>query len=365
MVTMPASTQPAISIRNVRKTFGPKVAVTNMNLTVDTGSTVAFLGPNGAGKTTTIRMIMSIIFPDHGELSVLGKKSAVESKDRIGYLPEERGVYKKMKVGAFLAYMARLKGVPDRQIKGLVSDWLAKVGLSDCEKKKCEELSKGMQQKVGFVAAILHNPDLVILDEPFSGLDPVNASLMRHLVDEMKRAGKTILFSTHVMAHAEALCDHVLMIHQGDKVLDESMDSIRSKLDPRTVLVEPLVKTRVADGTVASLALLVTAQRLSEIRDIERVVPSTRQGGTLEVTVAEGTDTQEMMRTIAAAVPIRRLELRRVSLEDIFISLVGADGVVVSDDGDDGDEGNEGNEGSEAGDVREEAQGGVKGPIAG
>jgi len=353
MVTMPPSTQPAISIRNVRKTFGPKVAVTNMDLTVDTGSTVAFLGPNGAGKTTTIRMIMSIIFPDHGELSVLGKKSAVESKDRIGYLPEERGVYKKMKVGAFLAYMARLKGLPDRQIKGLVSDWLAKVGLSDCEKKKCEELSKGMQQKVGFVAAILHNPDLVILDEPFSGLDPVNASLMRHLVDEMKRAGKTILFSTHVMAHAEALCDHVLMIHKGDKVLDESMDSIRSKLDPRTVLVEPLVKTRVADGTVASLALLVTAQRLSEIRDIERVVPSIRQGGTLEVTVAEGTDTQEMMRTIAAAVPIRRLELRRVSLEDIFISLVGADGVDVGDDEDEG------------GDVREAAEGGVKGSIVG
>ena len=334
------STQPALSIQGVRKTFGPKVAVTDMNLTVETGSTVAFLGPNGAGKTTTIRMIMSIIFPDRGELNVLGKKSAVESKDRIGYLPEERGLYKKMKVGAFLQYMARLKGVPAEQVKPLVSKWLDKVGLGDCEKKKCEELSKGMQQKVGFVAAIMHDPDLVILDEPFSGLDPVNASLMRSLVDEMKHAGKTILFSTHVMAHAEALCDHVLMIHKGDKVLDESMDDIRSRLDLRTVLVEPLIKTRGLDPSFVGTAMIEVAHTLQAIRNVELVVPSHRQPGTLEVNVAEGTDTQEMMRQIAFAVPIRRIELRRVSLEDIFINLVGADGT-------------------------EDGPGSVKGPIAG
>src|SRR5262245_37757659 len=158
----------AITIRGVRKTFGSKVAVDNLDLTIPQGSLYGFIGPNGAGKTTAIRMIMSILFPDRGELSVLGKASAVESKDRIGYLPEERGGYRKMRVGPFLAYMARLKGVDGGRVDLKVREWLDRVGLKDVYRKKCEELSKGMSQKVQFIAAVIHEPDLIILDEPFS-----------------------------------------------------------------------------------------------------------------------------------------------------------------------------------------------------
>ena len=160
----------AIMLQNVRKTFGDKVAVENLTLNVERGSLTGFIGPNGAGKTTTIRMIMSIIFPDAGLLEVLGRASAVESKDRIGYLPEERGVYKKMRVGSFLEHMGRLKGL-GREARGRARDWLGRVGLPDVG-SACEELSKGMQQKVQFIAAVVHEPDLIILDEPFSGLDP-------------------------------------------------------------------------------------------------------------------------------------------------------------------------------------------------
>jgi ABC-2 type transport system ATP-binding protein len=187
-------------MRGVRKAFGPKVAVEGMDLEVREGSLHGFIGPNGAGKSTTIRMIMSILFPDAGELSVLGRRSAVESKDRIGYLPEERGVYRKMKVGSFLQHIGRLKGLDaGGSLRRSVDDWLERVGLPDVAKKKCEELSKGMQQKVQFISCVLHEPDLIILDEPFSGLDPVNMRLIRDLIREQHEAGRTVIFSTHVM----------------------------------------------------------------------------------------------------------------------------------------------------------------------
>jgi ABC-2 type transport system ATP-binding protein len=217
----------AIALRGITKTFGDKVAVRDLDLEVPQGALYGIIGPNGAGKTTTIRMIMSILFPDRGEMQVLGHPSALDAKDRIGYLPEERGVYKKMKVGAFLAYMARLKGVDGRGLDREVRAWLDRVGLQDVEHKKCEELSKGMQQKLQFVSAILHKPDLLILDEPFSGLDPVNMRLLRDLVREQHERGATILFSTHVMVQAEQLCDHIVMIHGGNKVLDASLAEIR------------------------------------------------------------------------------------------------------------------------------------------
>ncbi|MBY0262089.1 MAG: ATP-binding cassette domain-containing protein, partial [Phycisphaerales bacterium] len=219
----------AIQIERLRKSFGDKVAVNELSLSVPSGSLCGFIGPNGAGKTTTIRMIMSIIFPDSGSLSVLGRPSAVESKDRIGYLPEERGVYKKMRVGAFLTYMARLKGVDGATAKRRSAEWLEKVGLGREWKKRCDELSKGMQQKVQFIAAVIHEPDLLILDEVFSGLDPVNRRLMRSLIDEQHRAGRTIVFSTHAMYEAEQLCDRVFMIHRGVKVLDDTIAGIRAR----------------------------------------------------------------------------------------------------------------------------------------
>ena len=187
-----------------------------------------------------IRMILSILFPDRGELSVLGRKSALEAKDRIGYLPEERGLYKRMRVGEFLLYMARLKGLDGVRLRGEVRKWLERVDLADCENKRCQELSKGMQQKVQFVAAVIHRPDLLILDEPFSGLDPVNQRHFRDLVLDEHRRGATIIFSTHIMTHAEQLCDHVVMIHRGRKVLDRATADIREAFDPHRILFEPL-----------------------------------------------------------------------------------------------------------------------------
>ncbi|MFZ4575393.1 MAG: ABC transporter ATP-binding protein [Phycisphaerales bacterium] len=295
----------AITLKNLRKTFGTKVAVEGMNLSIPEGSLCGFIGPNGAGKTTTIRMIMSILFPDSGELSVLGKASAVESKDRIGYLPEERGLYKKMKVGPFLAYMAKLKGVDGAGLDAKVRTWLARVGLTEVYRKKCEELSKGMQQKVQFVSSVIHEPDLIILDEPFSGLDPVNSRMLRELIDEQHQAGRTIIFSTHQMPQAEALCDRVVMIHQGRKVLDDSPAGIRSKFDPRTVAVEPV--------SPIDPALLA---RIPGVRSVEP------RGKVLDLHAAQGADLGSIMSAACAAAPLHRVEIVRPSLEDIFIDIV-------------------------------------------
>src|ERR1700730_14121522 len=225
----------AILLKGVRKTFGSTTAVHDLDLVVPRGALYGFIGPNGAGKTTSIRMIMSILFPDSGELSVLGHRSALDAKDRIGYLPEERGVYRKMRVGAFLTFMGRLKGLNDADLPSRVQGALERVGLAGTDRKRCEELSKGMLQKVQFVAAILHEPDLLILDEPFSGLDPVSTRQLRDLVLGEHRRGATILFSTHVMPLAEEICQHVVMIHRGRKVLDEAVTAIRRHYDPRTI----------------------------------------------------------------------------------------------------------------------------------
>jgi len=298
----------AIVLKGVRKTFGSKVAVEGMDLRIPQGELCGFIGPNGAGKTTTIRMIMSILFPDSGEIEVLGKRSAIESKDRIGYLPEERGVYRKMKVGHFLAYIARLKGVDEGNVATKVRSWLERVGLGDCLRKKCEELSKGMQQKVQFVAAVLHEPDLIILDEPFSGLDPVNRKLLRELIDEQHQKGRTIIFSTHAMYEAEQLCDHLMMINRGKKVLDMSMKDIWRNFDPRTVILEPLNP----EERIDTMAL----------RSIEGVSGAHDVRGGVELQLSEQGDPSRVMGAAAAIVRARRVELKRVSVEDIFIQLV-------------------------------------------
>jgi ABC-2 type transport system ATP-binding protein len=297
----------AIAIRSVTKTFGPKVAVNALDLRIAEGGLYGFIGPNGAGKTTTIRMIMSIYFPDKGEIEVLGKRSALESKDRIGYLPEERGVYRKMKVGAFLAYMAQLKGVDGTGLTRKVREWLGRVGLADCERKKCQELSKGMQQKVQFLSALIHEPDLIILDEPFSGLDPVNAKLMRELIQGLQGEGRTIIFSTHVMQHAEQICDHIVMIDQGRKVLDATLSEIYAGADPRTIVVEPM-----AEGGDEDFSRI---EGVRETRKAER-------NGDVELHLSDGADAAEVMRRVLAATPVRRVELKRPTLEDIFIAQV-------------------------------------------
>ena len=296
----------AIVIRGVTKTFGPKVAVDSIDLTVPEGSLYGFIGPNGAGKSTTIRMIMSIFFPDRGEISVLGKRSAVESKDRIGYLPEERGLYRKMRVSAFLEYMARLKGVSGMGLETKVKDWLGRIGLGDVGRKRCQELSKGMQQKVQFLSAIMHEPDLIILDEPFSGLDPVNSRLLRELIHEQHAQGRTVIFSTHVMAHAETICDHIVMINRGRKVLDMTIEDLQAHHDPKSIIVEP------ENGAIDGGAL----ERLRGVRRVRR------DGATLEAAIDDSADPSAMMRSIFDLGPVRRLERKRVSLEDVFISIV-------------------------------------------
>jgi len=301
----------AIRIRGVTKTFGPKVAVNNLDLSIPEGGIYGFIGPNGAGKTTTIRMIMSIYFPDRGEISVLERKSAVESKDRIGYLPEERGIYRKMRVGGFLEYMAKLKGVPSAEASKRVKIWLERVGLSDTIRKRCQELSKGMQQKVQFLSAIMHEPDLVILDEPFSGLDPVNARLMRELIHGLEGEGKTIIFSTHVMQHAEQICDHVFMINRGAKVLDASLADIHARFDPKSVLVEPV---RGSDTTV-----------LRTIPGVASVTQAPRSTA-LELMLSDGAEPVGVLKAVVSALPVTKVQVRRASLEDIFIDLVQRDG---------------------------------------
>ncbi len=306
----------AIALKGVTKTFGSKVAVRDLDLVVPEGALYGFIGPNGAGKTTTIRMIMSILFPDRGELSVLGRDSALEMKDRIGYLPEERGLYKKMKVGAFLAYISRLKGRDDEGVIKRVGKWLERIGLGEVREKKCEELSKGMQQKLQFLVAIINEPDLLILDEPFSGLDPVNQRLLRELVLEMHRRGTTVILSTHVMYQAEQICDHVVMINNGAKVLDETLAGIRRRFDPKTILFEPL-------DADADLSII------SNIDGVHAVSPN---NGKFEINLDDRIDPGSAIKSITAAVPTARIELHRPTLEDIFIQIVTGDLSMTSDD---------------------------------
>jgi len=296
----------ALEVTGVTRTFGSNRAVDELNLVVPRGATYGLIGPSGAGKTTAIRMIMSILFPDRGTLSVLGKKSALEAKDRIGYLPEERGVYRRMRVNAFLRYLAALKGVPTAEADARANVLLDKLGLPDVAKKKCEDLSKGMLQRVQFVGAIINRPELLILDEPFSGLDPVSVRVLRDVIAEEQKRGATILFSTHVMANAEELCQQIVMIHKGRKVLDDPMSGLRRQFDTRRILLDPL-------DPAADLGALRT------LAGVERIKAN---GEGCEITLAAHTNPGEMIRAVAALVAPARIEFARVRLEDVFIRLV-------------------------------------------
>jgi len=301
----------AIELNHITKTFGQTTAVRDFNLTVPQGALYGLIGPNGAGKTTIIRMILAILFPDSGELSVFGQSSIKDVRHRIGYLPEERGVYRKMRVGDFLAFMGQLKEMNDADIRRLVPEWLEKTGLSSIVKKRCEELSKGMQQKIQFITAVMHRPDILILDEPFSGLDPVNQRLLRDLVLEERRRGATILFSTHVMIHAEQLCDHIVMVYQGNKVLDGTPSEILKTSDSRRILFEPLDPS-------------ANVEKLREtpgVRDVQR------EGALWEITLSESARLAEVIPALTAAVVPAHIQIRRPTLEDIFVSIVtGEDG---------------------------------------
>jgi ABC-2 type transport system ATP-binding protein len=291
---------PAIVLRDVRKTYGAIVAVHDLSLTVPRGSIYGFIGPNGSGKTTTLRMIMNILLPDRGEIEVLGERSTKAARDRVSYLPEERGIYKKMTIRRLLRYYGRLKSTPPARLDAAIDAWLERLGLAAWADRKVEALSKGMAQKVQFIASAVSSPELLILDEPFSGLDPVNAEGMKDAVLDLRRQGTTIVFSTHDMGVAEKLCDRIFMIFRGQKVLDGSLEEIQGAYGHDTVIV------RTAGGA-AAVAGLPEVELVNDLGNVQEV----RLRG----------DPQAFLRRLVQATDVHRFEVVRPSLHDIFVRI--------------------------------------------
>lgn len=289
---------PAVEIEGVTKSFGQQVAVNDLSLVVPAGSIYGFIGPNGSGKTTTLRMIMRIFLPDRGAIRVLGDESWQAAKDRVTYLPEERGLYKPMKVRDVLRFYAELKGMRQPQTK--IEAWLERMELIHAADKRVDQLSKGMSQKVQFISAVVTDPDLIILDEPFSGLDPVNENLFRKAILDLRKEGRTIIFSTHNMAVAEQLCDFVFMIYKGKKVLDGTLDAIQDTYGFDTLRVQ-------IDG--------------SSLAGLHGVEASTDFGRYQELRLARGTDSQAILRELMNRGSVRRFEQTRPTLHDIFVRI--------------------------------------------
>ena len=305
--TQRVGARPAVLLEAVSKNFGSVRAVQSVSLDIPERSLCGFLGPNGAGKSTTIRMIMSIIAPDSGHVEVMGS-SALAMKDRIGYLPEERGLYRKMRVGEFVGYMARLKGVHPQGLSRRIEDWLERLELPGVIKRRCEELSKGQQQKIQLLTSIIHAPDLLILDEPFSGLDPVNGRLVLELIRSEQVRGATIIFSTHQMHTAEALCDKVILINKGEKVLYASLAELRARYDDRGLVCEPIGSSEEFVANALRSGLAAHAR--------------THDNCTVDLYLAPGFAAADAMRAVLELAPMRSLGLRRMNLDDLFVELV-------------------------------------------
>ena len=301
----------AVRLESVTKTYGAHTAVDDLTLQVPAGSVYGFIGPNGSGKTTTIRMILHILHPDRGSVEVLGERGTRAANDRIGYLPEERGLYKKMTVQRLLSYYAAIKGVGVRAAHEAIDTWLERFDLTDWKRKKIESLSKGMSQKVQFVASVISNPDLIILDEPFSGLDPVNTDVLRAAILELRAQGATVIFSTHDMAVAEAMCDSIFMIFKGKKVLDGSLDEIQS------VYGEDTVRVRLGDPKV-----LHRVDGVDGVRDMGRYQ---------ELRVCGSP--QKLLAELVSQTSVHLFEITRPSLHDIFARIAGPEVAEVSHDG--------------------------------
>ena len=295
----------ALTLDGITKRFGDVVAVDDVSLRVPQGCIYGFLGPNGAGKTTTIRIIMSIFYPDAGQISVLGSPNPEAVKDRLGYLPEEKGLYKKMKTGELVAYFGKLKGLSTAVARERAKALLVEFGLGDWIDKNTEALSKGMGQKVQILSTLIHEPELVILDEPFAGLDPVNVQVVRDLILEMKRQGRTVIFSTHVMEQAEQICDYIFLINKGHKVLDGTLAEARASGDKAVVIDYE------GDGSIL--------RRLPGVRHM------TDAGKTAEIFLAEGTNPQDILAQLVGQLKIRRFDTREPSLHEVFIRAVGGD----------------------------------------
>src|SRR5215471_4583427 len=265
---------PAVELEHVTKTYGKHTAVDGLDLAVPEGTVYGFIGPNGSGKTTTLRMILRIFYPDSGTVRVLGLDHSDAADDRIGYLPEERGLYKKMRLRDVIRFHANLKGY--RDCRHAIDDWLARMDLTKWADKRVDTLSKGMSQKAQFIAAVIAQPKLLILDEPFSGLDPVNMELMKDIVLELKRRGTTVIFSTHDMDVAERMCDTIFMIFRGRKVLDGTLESIQAQYGEDTIRVR-------------------TAQGNGALANLPGVVRVNDYGRDQELQIAPGTDTQAVL----------------------------------------------------------------------
>lgn len=294
-----------LMLDRVSKSFNGFVAVNELSLAVQPGRIFGLLGPNGAGKTTTLRMIINIFAPDAGRIELFGQTMTQDLQDRIGYLPEERGLYKKMKVGEQLRFFGQLKGMSAVAAERAVDYWLAKMKLTDWKGKKTDELSKGMQQKIQFIATVMHDPDLLILDEPFSGLDPINVELLKEIVLELKTASRTIIFSTHLMEHAEKLCDAICLINRSRKVLDGSLREVKRSFGRNAVAL----RAEGGDGVLDNPQLVAGVKRHPDFT---------------EVLLAEGVDSQELLqRLVMHGARISKFEQIEPSLHDIFISKVG------------------------------------------
>ena len=289
-----------IELSGVTKTFGSVVAVDDLSLSVPKGSIYGFIGPNGSGKTTTIRMIMKIMYPDNGNLRINGREHNTHRLSNVGYLPEDRGLYKKMKLGDLLKFHGELNDGTD--LKRKIDSWLERMDLIEYKEKKVETLSKGMRQKLQFIATILHEPEIIILDEPFSGLDPVNADLLKDVILDLQNKGATIIFSTHDMAMAERMCDYIFMIYNGRKVLDGTLSDIQDQYGSDTIRIQSEMGVSALKG----------------VKGIEKVNDF---GKLQEVRVASGVDPQQILADLLKRTRITRFEITKPSLNDIFIRI--------------------------------------------
>ncbi|KUO59291.1 hypothetical protein APF79_02755 [bacterium BRH_c32] len=303
----------ALEIRNLSKTFGSLKAVDNASFTVPEGSIFGLIGRNGAGKTTTIRMMMNIYLPDSGEVILRGTKVGQEFKDKVGYLPEERGLYKKMKVLETLLYFAELKGKSGKEIEKKALQYLKRFDLLDRKLAKVEDLSKGNQQKIQFIATVLHDPDFIILDEPFSGLDPINTNLLKEIILEMKQRGKVIIFSTHLMDFAEKMCDHIAMIDKGQIIVNGSLAELKQKYSQKNVSLN-------YEGDISFLKGHPIVEKMEDF------------GNSLGIRVNHPSQTQELLKLLVDHnILVKKFNANDISLHEIFIELAGKETEAVKE----------------------------------
>ncbi len=294
----------ALEIENISKRFGDFYAVKNLSFNIPKASIYGLLGPNGAGKTTTIRMVMDIIIPDEGAIKVLDGKMDEGMKQRVGYLPEDRGFYPKMKVGEILLFLADLKGLKRQEARKRIDFWLERFDLADWKQKKVEELSRGMQQKLQFIATVIHQPEIIILDEPFGGLDPINTKLLKDIMLEMRGKGGTIIFSTHRMEQIEMICNNICLINKAERVLEGNLNQIKKQYGKNTVVLD-------YEGDAGFIKNFPGTDKIDDY------------GKFMEIKIKEQTDPQDLLNKLVGRIKINKFEVREPSLNAIFIDIVG------------------------------------------